>query len=43
MLDSGSGGNMNVGVIPSTIKIKGSDIYIALKNLGKTNPNGIKL
>ena len=43
MLDSGSGGNMNVGVIPSTIKIKGSDIYIALRNLGKTNPNGIKL
>jgi hypothetical protein len=25
------------------VKIKGSDLYIALKNLGKTNPNGIKL
>lgn len=33
-----SGGN----VTTSTIKIKGSDLYIALKNLGKTTPNGIK-
>jgi hypothetical protein len=36
-----SGGNM--GTTISTVKIKGSDLYIALKNLGKTNPNGIKL
>lgn len=41
-----SNGNINggtVGVTASTVKIKGSDLYIALKNLGKSNPNGIKL
>lgn len=32
----------NVG-ISSTVKIKGSDLYIALKNYDKTKANGIKL
>ena len=43
ILSNGNINGGNVGVTATTVKVKGSDLYIALRNLGKTNPNGIKL
>ena len=43
ILNSSNSGSVSTAPISTTVKIKGSDIYLALKNYDKSAPNRKKL